>query len=283
MNFSSFYNAKLLLCLVTFYGLLMLAGCSTMSNSVNKLSSSNEEVIELEPWENNSDIHKDLTTLPQAKGRMFVSVFGFQDKTGQYKAAPSNSFSTAVTQGASAFLVSALSDSGWFLPLEREGLQNILTERKIIRSKSAAEIPALASAGIVIDGSIIAYDSNILTGGAGAKYFGAGASTTFRKDQLTINIKAIDVYSGQIINSVTVTKSILSKEISSGIFRFVKFKRLLEMEAGYSRNDPIQMVLRDAIEIAVIRLIATGVSKKNWGLNNPEDVAHPIMKRYGAV
>lgn len=260
---------------------LFLSGCSSLDLKKPQLPSLNSS--EQEPWENNSEVHKDLTNLPKTKGRIFVSVFGFQDRTGQYKAAPSNSFSTAVTQGASAFLVSALNDSGWFLPLEREGLQNILTERKIIRSRENKDLPALASAGIVIDGSIIAYDSNVVTGGAGAKYFGAGASTTFRKDQLTINVRAIDVYSGQIINSVTITKSILSKELSSGIFRFVKFKRLLEMEAGYSHNDPIQLVLRDAIEMAVIRLITTGINKKNWNLADPTDIDNPLVKRYGAL
>jgi curli production assembly/transport component CsgG len=31
-------------------------------------------------------------------------------------------------------LVTALKDSRWFVPLERQGLQNLLNERKIIRA-----------------------------------------------------------------------------------------------------------------------------------------------------
>ncbi len=31
-------------------------------------------------------------------------------------------------------LVTALKDSRWFIPLERQGLQNLLNERKIIRA-----------------------------------------------------------------------------------------------------------------------------------------------------
>jgi curli production assembly/transport component CsgG len=31
-------------------------------------------------------------------------------------------------------LVTALKDSHWFIPLERQGLQNLLNERKIIRA-----------------------------------------------------------------------------------------------------------------------------------------------------
>ncbi|WP_459577452.1 CsgG/HfaB family protein, partial [Escherichia coli] len=35
---------------------------------------------------------------------------------------------------STAMLVTALKDSRWFIPLERQGLQNLLNERKIIRA-----------------------------------------------------------------------------------------------------------------------------------------------------
>ena len=38
---------------------------------------------------------------------------------------------TAVTQGASSMILKALEESKWFIPLEREGLSNLLNERKI--------------------------------------------------------------------------------------------------------------------------------------------------------
>ena len=42
-----------------------------------------------------------------------------------------------MTQGAAAILVTALQDSGWVVPVERENLQNLLTERKIVRALEA--------------------------------------------------------------------------------------------------------------------------------------------------
>lgn len=76
----------------------------------------------------------DLINMPRPKGRLMAVVYGFRDQTGQYKPTPASSFSTSVTQGAASMLMDALQASGWFVVLEREGLQNLLTERKIIRA-----------------------------------------------------------------------------------------------------------------------------------------------------
>ena len=79
----------------------------------------------------------------------------------------------------------------------------------------------------------MAYDSNVRTGGAGAKYFGIGASGEYRVDQVTVNLRAVDIRSGRILNSVTTSKTILSQQVQAGVFRFVEYKRLLEAEAGF--------------------------------------------------
>lgn len=236
-------------------------------------------------WDKPSPIHHDLTHLPPPPGKIVAAVYGFRDQTGQYKPPPSSSFSTAVTQGASSMLIMALANSGWFIPVEREGLQNILTERKIIRAKIKnrqpnAELNPLLGANIIIEGGIIAYDTDIRTGGLGAKYFGIGSSEQYRVDQITVGLRAVDIYSGKIINAVSVTKSILSIQVSFGVFRFVKFKRLLEIETGFTRNEPAQVVVLDAIESAVIRMIVTGIHKQNWGLADPEDLSNPIIQAY---
>ncbi|MEK7578498.1 MAG: CsgG/HfaB family protein, partial [Patescibacteria group bacterium] len=80
-------------------------------------------------------IHKDLVSLPPPERKIVVAVYKFRDQTGQYKSSPqATTFSTAVTQGTTSMLIKALEDSKWFEPIEREGLPNLLTERKIIRS-----------------------------------------------------------------------------------------------------------------------------------------------------
>ena len=82
-----------------------------------------------------SGVYHQLKALPQPKEKVVAAVYKFRDQTGQYK--PSDvgaSWSTAVTQGATAILQRALEESGWFTTIEREGLSNLLNERKIIRS-----------------------------------------------------------------------------------------------------------------------------------------------------
>lgn len=130
----------------------------------------------------------DLRKLPPPKGKVAVAVYGIRDQTGQYKPAPDSSFSTAVTQGASSMLIKALKESGWFIPVERENLQNLLTERKIVRALEmpqpagtpAVQIPPLLAASVLIEGGITAFETNVRTGGAGARFLGIGVTTQYR-------------------------------------------------------------------------------------------------------
>ncbi|MFP3353905.1 CsgG/HfaB family protein, partial [Pseudoalteromonas sp. SIMBA_153] len=114
------------------------------------------------------------------------------DQTGQYKPqANVSSFSTAVTQGATSMLTQMLLESGWFLPMERENLQNLLTERKIHNSSKNKELPPLSEARLLLEGGIISYDTNVSTGGIGAEYFGIGASELYREDQVSVYLRAV--------------------------------------------------------------------------------------------
>jgi len=237
-----------------------------------------------------SRVLRDLQQLPEPRGKIAVAVYGLRDQTGQYKPSPDSSFSTAVTQGGAAMLVKALLESDWFLPVERENLQNLLTERKIVRALESPQdkpdarpnpqTPPLMPANILIEGGIVAYESNVRTGGAGARYLGIGASMQYRVDQVTVNLRAIDVRSGQILHSVSTTKTIYSQLLDSGVYKFVSFKKLLELELGYSRNEPTQLCVNEAIEAAVLHLIVQGLQKNLWALKNPADINQPLVQAY---
>lgn len=231
---------------------------------------------------------RDLAGLPPPKGKIVVAVYGFRDQTGQYKPAPESSFSTTVTQGAAALLIKALKDSGWFTPVEREGLQNVLTERRIIRAiehpqdkgNPAIQLPPLMPAQVLVEGGIVAYESNVRTGGLGVKYLGIGASEQYRVDQVTVSLRVVDIRSGQIMNSVSTTKTIFSQQVQAGIFRFVAFKKLLEGEAGYTSNEPAQLAVKEAIEAGIMHLIAQGVRDRQWFLADEKDLSSPVLQEY---
>lgn len=222
--------------------------------------------------------YQELISLPEPKEKIVAAVYKFRDQTGQYKASEVGaSWSTAVTQGSTSILLRALEESGWFVPIERESLSNLLNERKIIRSsrasygqedKDQALLPPLLFAGILLEGGIVSFDSNILTGGAGARYFGSGLSTQYREDRVTIYLRAVSTSNGRILKTVYTSKTILSQKIDVGFFRFVKVKRLLEAETGFTYNEPGEMAIKEAIEKAVISLVLEGINDGLWSASN---------------
>jgi len=205
-----------------------------------------------------------------------IAVYRFQDMTGQRK--PNNNYaslSSAVTQGGEVFLIKALQDTGkgkWFMPVERVGLENLVKERQLIRSQretyekdQAKPLVPLIVAGIMIDGGIVGYDTNIATGGIGARFLGVGADQQYRKDEITVMIRLISVNTGEILLSTGATKTIYSTGVNTNILKFVDAgTKSVEFEAGSSINEPTTYAIRVAIEAAVVDMVKEGVKKKIW-------------------
>jgi curli production assembly/transport component CsgG len=220
-----------------------------------------------------------------------VAVYAFRDQTGQYKTSPDSAYSTAVSQGAASMLVIALRESGWFMPVEREGLQNLLTERRIVRAiespsdkgKPAISLPNLTPASLLVEGAIVAYESNVRTGGKGANYLGIGANTQYRIDQVTLVLRSVDIKTGHVLNSVSSTKTIYSFLFNANIYKFIDFQKLVQSEFGYTTNEPAQMALKEAIELAVIQLTVDGIRDRHLALKRPEDWSSPIIQFYAAA
>ncbi len=234
---------------------------------------------------------KALRDFPPPVEPVVVGVYKFRDQTGQYKPTEGgNTFSTAVTQGATTILIKALEDSKWFVPIERENLSNLLNERNIIRSTrkeyrktknpNEPQLPPLLYAGIILEGGIVSYDSNIITGGLGARYFGVGGSTQYRQDRITVYLRAVSTSSGKILKTVYVSKTILSQALDASLFRYVKFRRLLEAETGFTKNEPAQLAVSEAVEKAVESLIIEGVEDKLWAAKAEPEAVEKLVESY---
>ncbi|GEQ85730.1 hypothetical protein ULMS_12380 [Patiriisocius marinistellae] len=231
-----------------------------------------------------------IRSLPTPEKKVVIGVYNFKDQTGQYKQTQAGSnFSTAVTQGATTVLIKALEDSKWFRPIERENLSNLLQERKIIeatRNDYASDktqvqrLSPLLFAGVILEGGIISYDSNILTGGAGARYFGIGGSTQYRQDRITIYLRAVATSTGEVVKTVYVSKTILSQGVDAGLFRYVNFQRLLEVETGYTKNEPAELAVKEAIEKAVESLVYEGIIDGLWVAEGGEEKREEIKTEY---
>ena len=205
-----------------------------------------------------------------------VAVYGFKDLTGQRK--PSNTlslFSTAVTQGAEAYLIKSLQEVGnrqWFTVVERVGLDNLLKERQMIKQtreiydgEKAKMLPPMTLAGVILEGGIIDYNSNTLTGGTGARWLGIGPYTQYTQDLVVISLRLVSVQSGEILTTVTVEKNLLSTADGVTALRFFnQATRAFEYDSSQTFNEPGNYALRSAIEAAVKELIAKGERQGLW-------------------
>lgn len=216
----------------------------------------------------------DLDNQPQ----ITIAVYEFTDQTGQRKPNPKFSqLSTAVTQGPDVWVISALkavSDGDWFKVVERKGLNNLVKERQLIRStrelydgetQANNTLKPLVFAGLIIEGGIVGYDSNIASGGVGARYFGIGINEQYRTDQVTVSLRLVAVQTGEILLSVSATKTIASYSQGGDVFRFLDMStKALEFESGQATNEPVNYAIRTTIEHAVLQMIYEGVNKKLW-------------------
>jgi curli production assembly/transport component CsgG len=240
-----------------------------------------EEPVKITPKQNLMD------QLPVLDGPpMTVAVYGFRDLTGQNK--PNDRlalFSKAVTQGAEVFLIKSLQDSkNWFRVVERVGLDNLIKERQLIRNqrevyegKEAKPLKPLTVAGILLEGGIIGYDSNIRSGGNGARFLGIGGSQQYRVDEVTVSLRLISISSGEVLMTNAVTKTIYSTAHNVGVLRFVDAgTKALELENGSALNEPTTYAVRVAIEQAVYELITEGQKKGLWSYKRPEEKRNDV-------
>jgi curli production assembly/transport component CsgG len=242
----------------------LLSGCASL---VPSPSPDEPKLVKNESTEFN-------TLPPPAGGHVVAAVYGFTDKTGQRK--PSDKLaqiSFAVTQGAEVYVIKALQEVGqgrWFKVVERVGLDNLTKERQIIRQARESvgdqrQLKPMMFAGVVVEGGIIGYDSNTLTGGAGARWLGIGPSTQYRQDVVTVNLRTVSVQTGEVLASVTVTKSIISVGNSLTVFKFFdQGTKAFESEIGFSVNEPVNYAVRTAIEQGVVEIIKEGERKGYW-------------------
>lgn len=227
----------------------------------------------------------ELLNLPPAKSKPVVAVYGFLDKTGQRKDSQTGqSFSTAVTQGGVELLIDALKTAGdgtWFRVVERNGIDALVRERQIIRSGRDEAAKALGTepqklspllfAGMIIEGGIIGYDTNVRTGGRGARTLGIGFTKQYRQDVVTVSVRAVSVLTGEILLNVQTKKTILSYGGGGDVFRFIEQgTQLVEFEDGVGNNESVTYAVRTAIEAAVLELVYQGDERGYWTIEKEE-------------
>jgi len=117
----------------------------------------------------------------------------------------------------------------------------------------------------LLGGAVIAYDTNLTTGGIGARYLGIGKSAQYRKDNITVSLRMVSVATGEILIEVLSQKTVFSYGQSEDVFRFIEMgTELVEIELGNSRNESTTIALMKSIESAVLELINVGYDRSFW-------------------
>ena len=235
--------------------------------------------------------------------KITVAVYKFPDVTGQRKQV---GLSTAVSQGADVWVIQALmavNDGGWFTVVERASLDNVVKERQLIRSTrelydgsdATDALAPMLFAGLILEGGIVGYDTNTTSGGAGARYLGLGVGEEYRTDQVTVSLRLVGVQTGEILLTVSSTKTIASTSNGADVFRFLDLgTRALEIESGNAANEPVNYAIRTAIEYAVLQMLYEGKEIGLWEWAKPIEVIaeipeipldewakHPIQDKQG--
>jgi curli production assembly/transport component CsgG len=260
---------------------LLLAGCQTGPGSTASLPTTTSP----------ARTSPALQALPAPAKQIRVAVYDFPDLTGAHK--PNQlyaEYSRAVTQGASAVLVDALRRAGrgsWFRVVERGGLNNLLKERELIQTTSAAlkggasaEVAPLSFAEYILEGGIVSYDSELEAGGVGASYLGVKGDVSYSKDRVTVALRMTEVRTGDVVLSVSSSSTLYSTSVSAGLTRFISVDDLLTVSAGVTRSDATHVAVQEAIEAAVLQMVEDGLDTGLWSVG---EEAGMTMRRQTAA
>ena len=265
-----------------FLSALLLSSCSLLDIDRDTAAERFESKTEDEPtlFDLQSEELKNVP-IPEASPIVAVYTNSFTDQTGQRK---SNSqfalFSTAVTQAPSNLLIRSLKHAGdgkFFRVVERIGLDNLTKERQLIRSAreqfegddGKKPLMPLLFAGVILEGAVLGYDTNLVSGGIGARYLGIGNSAMYRKDTVTISLRMVSVSTGEVLIEVSVQNTIFSYGKSQDVFKFIEAgTELVEIEIGSAKNESTTIALMKAIEAGVLEIINVGYEKGFWVLQS---------------
>jgi curli production assembly/transport component CsgG len=219
----------------------------------------------------NQPVTAAIKKIPPAIQQPVVAVYRFGDATGQRKSVDGYAnFSTALTQAPETYVIRALKQSKFFRVVERVGIDHLTRERQIIRStrekfdEDNQQMPLLF-AGLIVEGAIVDYNTNLLTGGIGARYLGIGSSKQYREDTVVVSIRIVSVSTGEILLENLTTKTILSVGLSNDFFRYIaEGTKLVEFETGNAMNESKSIALQAAIETGIVDIINQGNIRGYW-------------------
>ncbi|MGO4917810.1 CsgG/HfaB family protein [Pseudogemmobacter sp. W21_MBD1_M6] len=222
--------------------------------------------------ENESLLAQDTDLKIPVSPPIIVGVYNFTDQTGQRAVLdrPTSEMSSAIPQGLSSMLVQELLTSGdgkWFRVVERETISTILNERKVVVAALGPDVEKplqpLLLPGILITGGAISYDRKVSQRFLGLGFASINGRNEIYSDRVSIALRAVSVQTGEVLESVYVSKEVLSQMNGVNVLKIVN-SSTLAVEAGLVSNEPVSVAVRTAISAAVRELYVRGLARGWW-------------------
>jgi curli production assembly/transport component CsgG len=253
-------------------GKALLSGGLLLSIVLSGCSDLNSEPIADARLESESILAQNTDLEVPISPRIIVGVYQFTDQTGQRAVLDrqTSEMSSAIPQGLSSMLVQELLTSGdgkWFRVVERETITAILNERQVVVAALGPDVEeplqSLLLPGILITGGAVSYDRKVSQRFAGVGFASINGQNEIYSDKVTVVLRAVSVQTGEVLESVYVSKEVLSQMNSINVLKIVN-NSTLAIEAGMVSNEPVSVAVRTAISAAVRELFIRGLARGWW-------------------
>jgi curli biogenesis system outer membrane secretion channel CsgG len=236
-----------------------LLGCTALAAAAVLAGCASTPTAEAPRVDSSASTQK-LKQLPRRAGeRVAVSINEFRSSVGDIAA-----------RGSTDMFTTALVQSGQFRVLERARLnEGVVREKQLNASgltsgQTASE--ALTGARYIFEGTITEATANATQRSAALRIGGAELGGSTNKDVLGIDVRVVDVASGEIVNVITVRKTVASDTANaSGLGNLIgsalsrKGRNAAyapDVQLQQQRKESLDVALRAAIDQAVIELAA---------------------------
>jgi curli production assembly/transport component CsgG len=255
-------------------GKSLLSGGLLLSIALSGCSDLNLEPVAEAQLENESILAQSTELEIPVSPPIIVGVYQFTDQTGQRAVLDrqTSEMSSAIPQGLSSMLVQELLTSGdgkWFRVVERETITTILNERQVVVAALGPDVEEplqpLLLPGILITGGAVSYDRKVTQRFTGFGFASVNGRNEIYSDNVTVVLRAVSVQTGEVLESVYVSKEVLSQTNSINVLNIVN-NSTLAVEVGLVSNEPVSVAVRTAISAAVRELYIRGLARGWWSV-----------------
>ena len=116
-------------------------------------------------------------------------------------------------------------------------------------------LPQMLIADYIMTGAIVAHDTDVLSRGTGLRIQNVGVINRVQKDVITVNLRLVNVGTGETVANRTVSQTVLSRKDQGDTMNYVTLNRILEFETGVVTNEPRSLALDAAFRLAIYGIL----------------------------